>query len=55
MNYPNWWGTIPMPVASFLENADLSGKYLGRGTGWWKVVGIISDTGTRDYGDENTI
>lgn len=24
--YPNWWGTIPMPVASFLENADLSGK-----------------------------
>ena len=24
--YPLWWGTIPMPVATFLENTDLSGK-----------------------------
>ncbi|MBO4496512.1 MAG: hypothetical protein J5752_11750 [Clostridiales bacterium] len=24
--YPLWWGTIPMPVATFLEQSDLSGK-----------------------------
>ena len=24
--YPLWWNSIPMPVASFLENSDLSGK-----------------------------
>lgn len=26
LGYPNWWATIPMPVASFLEQYDLSGK-----------------------------
>lgn len=26
LGYPNWWGTIPMPVASFLEQYDFSGK-----------------------------
>lgn len=26
--YPLWWGTVPMPVASFLESVDLSGKEL---------------------------
>lgn len=24
--YPLWWGTIPMPVQTFLENTDLEGK-----------------------------
>ena len=24
--YPLWWGTIPMPAATFLENNDFSGK-----------------------------
>ncbi|MBQ6324612.1 MAG: hypothetical protein IJI26_00925 [Clostridia bacterium] len=24
--YPLWWGSIPMPVASFLESSDLTGK-----------------------------
>lgn len=24
--YPNWWGTIPMPVATFLESCDFTGK-----------------------------
>lgn len=24
--YPLWWGTIPMPVAAFLENTDFTGK-----------------------------
>ena len=26
MGYPNWWATIPMPIASFLEQYDFSGK-----------------------------
>lgn len=25
---PVWWGTIPMPVASFLDTYDLSGKHV---------------------------
>lgn len=24
--YPNWWGTMPMPVWTFLESCDLRGK-----------------------------
>jgi flavodoxin len=24
--YPNWWGTMPMPVFTFLEEYDFSGK-----------------------------
>ncbi len=26
LGYPNWWGTMPMPVFTFLENHDFSGK-----------------------------
>lgn len=26
LGYPNWWGTIPAPVSTFLEEHDLSGK-----------------------------
>jgi flavodoxin len=26
LGYPNWWGTIPMPVATFLSEYDFSGK-----------------------------
>lgn len=26
LGYPNWWASIPMPVASFLEEYDLAGK-----------------------------
>lgn len=26
VGYPNWWGTCPMCVFTFLENYDLSGK-----------------------------
>lgn len=26
--YPIWWGTVPMPVASFLEQNDFTGKSL---------------------------
>lgn len=24
--YPNWWGTMPMPVYTFLESGDFAGK-----------------------------
>ena len=24
--YPNWWASIPMPIATFLESYDFSGK-----------------------------
>jgi flavodoxin len=26
LGYPNWWGTAPMPVFTFLEGYDLPGK-----------------------------
>lgn len=26
LGYPNWWGTIPMALFTFLEQYDLSGK-----------------------------
>ncbi|QQO07789.1 flavodoxin [Breznakiella homolactica] len=26
LGYPTWWATIPMPVATFLESYDFSGK-----------------------------
>lgn len=26
LGYPNWWASIPMPVASFLEEYNFSGK-----------------------------
>lgn len=26
LGYPNWWASIPMPIATFLEEYDLSGK-----------------------------
>ena len=28
LGYPNWWGTMPMPVYRFLEEYDFSGKIL---------------------------
>lgn len=26
LGYPNWWGTMPMPIWNFLESHDFSGK-----------------------------
>lgn len=26
LGYPNWWGTIPMPIATLLELYDFTGK-----------------------------
>jgi len=28
LGYPNWWGTMPMPVFTFLESYDFSGKII---------------------------
>jgi flavodoxin len=28
VGYPNWWGTVPRPVAAFLSAYDFSGKTL---------------------------
>ena len=39
--YPLWWGTVPMPVASFLESCDFSGKDLY----------LIATQGSSGYGD----
>ena len=44
--YPNYWGTMPMAVFTFLENADLSGKTIyplctNEGSGLGKSVSDI--------------
>ena len=26
LGYPNWWASIPMPIATFLEEYDFAGK-----------------------------
>ena len=26
LGYPNWWGTVPAPILSFLRNHDFAGK-----------------------------
>lgn len=28
IGYPNWWASIPMPIATFLDSYDLSGKII---------------------------
>ena len=28
LGYPNWWGTMPMAMFTFLEQYDLSGKII---------------------------
>ena len=28
LGYPNWWSSIPMPIATFLESYDFSGKVI---------------------------
>ena len=41
LGYPTWWATLPMPVCTFLENYDFSGK---------TVISFSSHGGTM-YGD----
>jgi flavodoxin len=49
VGYPNWWGTMPMPVFSFLEQYNLSGKTIvpfctNEGSGLGKSVDDIKKT-----------
>ena len=44
--YPNWWGTIPMPVAAFLEEYDFSGK---------KILPVCTHEGSAMGDSENDI
>ncbi|MCQ2579038.1 MAG: SUMF1/EgtB/PvdO family nonheme iron enzyme, partial [Treponema sp.] len=41
LGYPTWWATLPMPVMTFLESYDFSGK---------TIISFSSHGGTR-YGD----
>lgn len=48
LGYPNWWYGVPMPLLTFLENNDLSGKqvylFCSHGTGGLaNSVEIITD------------
>lgn len=47
IGYPNWWGTIPAPVKTFLSEYDLSGKTIvpfctNEGSGLGRSVTDIS-------------
>jgi flavodoxin len=46
LGYPNWWGTMPMPVFTFLERYDFSGKTIvpfctHEGSGFGRSIGDI--------------
>lgn len=46
LGYPNWWGTMPMAVCTFLEEYDFSGKTIvpyctNEGSGLGRSVGDI--------------
>ncbi len=48
LGYPNWWGTMPMAVFSFLEQYDFSGKRIApfcthEGSGLGRSVKDISN------------
>lgn len=47
LGYPNWWADLPMPVYTFLESADLSGKTIipfgsHGGSGFSRTVDAIA-------------
>ena len=46
--FPNWWGDLPMPVYSFLDAHDLTGKTVNvfvthEGSGFSNTVGTIEE------------
>ena len=48
LGYPNWWNTLPMPVVSFLEKLDWTGKRIipfntSEGSGLGKSVDRIRE------------
>lgn len=44
--YPNWWGDLPMPLYSFLEEYNFSGK---------TILPLCTHEGSRMGGSEKTI
>ena len=44
--YPNWWGTLPMPLYTFLEEYDFSGK---------TILPLCTHEGSRMGSSESTI
>ena len=49
LGYPNWWGTVPMPVKTFLDACDLNGVTIvsfctNEGSGLGGSVGDLSRT-----------
>lgn len=46
LGYPNWWGTCPMCVLTFLEHYDLAGK---------RIVPFCTNEGSGMGGSEGTI
>lgn len=46
VGYPNWWGTMPMVMFSFLEHYDLSGK---------KIVPFCTHEGSGMGGSERDL
>jgi flavodoxin len=47
LGYPNWWGDLPMPLYTFLEDYDLSGKTIipfcpHGGSGFSRTVSTIA-------------
>jgi flavodoxin len=52
LGYPNWWGTMPMPVYTFLEEYDLSKKTIApfcthEGSGLGHSIGDIRKACTK--------
>jgi flavodoxin len=48
IGYPNWWGDMPMPLYTFLEEYDLSGKTIvpfstHGGSGFSNTINTIED------------
>jgi flavodoxin/predicted small lipoprotein YifL len=48
LGYPNWWGDLPMPLYTFLEEYDLSGKTVipfcpHGGSGFSRTVNTIAE------------
>lgn len=48
IGYPNWWGDMPMPLYTFLEEYDLSGKTIvpfstHGGSGFSSTINTIED------------
>ena len=46
LGYPNWWGDLPMPVYSFLEEYDFSGK---------TIIPFVTHGGSGFSGTRDTI